>query len=148
MSERRRCLNLIHIILDDSQSFPAFSKNESLRLRDVGPILRAHNGNEPLIRYRERIGPMTKNELIAAVADKAQMTKTAAATAVDATFDAITSTLKKGGEVKIMGFGNFRVGERAPREGGDPRTGAPVKIKAAKRPRFSAGKGLKDAVNK
>ena len=148
MSERRQRLHLIHIILDDSQSFPAFSENESLRLPDVGPILRAHNGNEPLIRYRERIGPMTKNELIAAVADKAQMTKTAAATAVDATFDAITSTLKKGGEVKIMGFGNFRVVKRAAREGRDPRTGAPVKIKAAKRPRFSAGKGLKDAVNR
>jgi DNA-binding protein HU-beta len=100
------------------------------------------------MRAKERIGPMTKNELIAAVADKAQMTKTAAATAVDATFDAITSTLKKGGEVKIMGFGNFRVVKRAAREGRDPRTGAPVKIKAAKRPRFSAGKGLKDAVNR
>ena len=83
---------------------------------------------------------MTKNELIAAVADKAQMTKTAAATAVDATFDAITSTLKRGGEVKIMGFGNFRVVKRAAREGRDPRTGAPVKIKAAKRPRFSAAR--------
>ena len=91
---------------------------------------------------------MTKNELIAAVADKAQMTKTAAASAVDATFDAITAALKKGGEVKIMGFGNFRVVKRAAREGRDPRTGAPVKIKAAKRPRFSAGKGLKDAVNR
>ena len=91
---------------------------------------------------------MTKNELIAAVADKAQMTKTAAATAVDATFDAITSTLKKGGEVKIMGFGNFRVVKRAAREGRDPRTGAPVKIKAARRPKFSAGKGLKQAVNR
>jgi DNA-binding protein HU-beta len=110
--------------------------------------LRAHNGNGPLIRCRERIGPMTKNELIAAVADKAQMTKTAASAAVDATFDAITSTLKRGGEVKIMGFGNFRVVKRAAREGRDPRTGAPVKIKAAKRPRFSAGKGLKDAVNR
>jgi DNA-binding protein HU-beta len=96
----------------------------------------------------ERIGQMTKNELIAAVADKAQMTKTAASAAVDATFDAITATLKKGGEVKIMGFGNFRVVKRAAREGRDPRTGAPVKIKAARRPRFSAGKGLKEAVNK
>ena len=95
----------------------------------------------------ERIGQMTKNELIAAVADKAQMTKTAAASAVDATFDAITSTLKKGGEVKIMGFGNFRVVKRAAREGRDPRTGAPVKIKAARRPRFSAGKGLKELLN-
>src|SRR3954454_14078398 len=74
---------------------------------------------------------MAKNELIAAVADKAQMTKTAAASAVDATFDAITGALKKGGEVKIMGFGNFRVVKRAAREGRDPRTGAPVKITAA-----------------
>jgi DNA-binding protein HU-beta len=112
--------------------------------------LSAHNGEGPLIRLRakERIRPMTKNELISAVADKAQMTKTAAASAVDATFDAITSTLKRGGEVKIMGFGNFRVVKRAAREGRDPRTGAPVKIKAAKRPRFSAGKGLKEAVNR
>ena len=52
------------------------------------------------------------------------------------------------GEVKIMGFGNFRVVKRAAREGRDPRTGTPVKIKAAKRPRFSAGKGLKAAVNR
>ena len=141
-------LNLIHIIVAGLQSFPAFSKNESLRLQGVRPTSASITANEPLIRYRERIGPMTKNELIAAVADKAQMTKTAAATAVDATFDAITSTLKRGGEVKIMGFGNFRVVKRAAREGRDPRTGAPVKIKAAKRPRFSAGKGLKDAVNK
>jgi DNA-binding protein HU-beta len=91
---------------------------------------------------------MTKNELITAVADRARMTKTAAATAVDATFDAITSALKKGSDVKIMGFGNFKVVRRAAREGRDPRTGAPVKIKAAKRPRFSAGKGLKEAVNR
>jgi DNA-binding protein HU-beta len=146
--KRRHHLDLIHIIVGDSQGFPAFSKNESLHLQAVRPLSASITANEPLIRYRERIGPMTKNELIAAVADKAQMTKTAAATAVDATFDAITSTLKKGGEVKIMGFGNFRVVKRAAREGRDPRTGAPVKIKAAKRPRFSAGKGLKDAVNK
>lgn len=91
---------------------------------------------------------MTKNELIAAVAERARMTKTAAATAVDATFDAITGALRKGGEVKIMGFGNFRVVKRAAREGRDPRTGTPVRIKASKRARFSAGKGLKEAVNR
>jgi len=91
---------------------------------------------------------MTKNELIAAVAGKASMTKTAAASAVDATFDAITAALKKGGEVKIMGFGHFRVVKRAAREGRNPRTGVPVKIKAARRPRFSAGKALKAAVNR
>ena len=90
---------------------------------------------------------MTKNELIAAVADKTSMTKTAAASAVEATFDPITTTLKTGGDVKIMGFGNFRVVARAAREGRDPRTGQPVQIRAAKRPRFAAGKGLKEAVN-
>jgi DNA-binding protein HU-beta len=136
------------MIIRDLQGFPAFSKNESLLLQSFRQNSASTTANGPLIRCRERIGPMTKNELIAAVADKAQMTKTAAATAVDATFDAITSTLKKGGEVKIMGFGNFRVVKRAAREGRDPRTGAPVKIKAARRPRFSAGKGLKEAVNK
>jgi DNA-binding protein HU-beta len=91
---------------------------------------------------------MTKNELIAAVAGKASMTKTSAASAVDATFDTITAALKKGGEVKIMGFGNFKVVRRAAREGRDPRTGTPVKIRASRRPKFSAGKGLKAAVNR
>ena len=90
---------------------------------------------------------MTKNELIAAVADKTRMTRMSVAAAVEATFDIITATLKKGGEVKIMGFGNFRVVKRAARDGRDPRTGAAVKVKASKRPRFSAGKGLKDALN-
>ncbi len=90
---------------------------------------------------------MTKNELIAAVADKTRLSKIAAASAVEATFDAITTTLKKGGDVKIMGFGHFRVVRRAARDGRDPRTGAPVKIEASKRPRFTAGKGLKEAVN-
>ena len=91
---------------------------------------------------------MNKNELIHAVADKAEMTKIAAASAIDATFAIITAALKKGGEVKIMGFGNFRVAKQAAREGRHPQTGAPMKIKAAKRPRFSPGKGLKDAVNR
>jgi DNA-binding protein HU-beta len=90
---------------------------------------------------------MTKNELIEAVAGRTRMPKMAAAAAVEATFDCITSALKGGGEVKITGFGNFRVVERAAREGRDPRTGAPVQIEAAKRPRFSAGKGLKVALN-
>jgi DNA-binding protein HU-beta len=130
--------------------FPANFQTNRLHLRGFQQTLRALNGKCAVdsLRAKERIGPMTKNELIAAVANKAQMTKTAAASAVDATFDAITATLKKGGEVKIMGFGNFRVVKRAAREGRDPRTGAPVRIKAAKRPRFSAGKGLKDAVNR
>jgi DNA-binding protein HU-beta len=91
---------------------------------------------------------MTKNELIAAVADKTRLSKTEAASAVEATFDIIAATLVGGGEVKIMGFGNFKVVERAGRDGRDPRTGNPVKIAPSKRPRFTVGKGLKDAVNR
>ena len=90
---------------------------------------------------------MTKNELISAVADSAKLTKTSAATAVDATFDIITGALKRGDEVKLIGFGSFTVVKRAAREGRNPRTGAPVQIKASKAPKFSAGKGLKEAVN-
>jgi DNA-binding protein HU-beta len=90
---------------------------------------------------------MTKNELIAAVAEQASLSRTAAATAVEATFEAISTTLRKGGEVKIAGFGNFKVINRAAREGRDPRSGQPVKIAASKRPKFSAGKALKDGIN-
>ena len=90
---------------------------------------------------------MTKNELIAAVAEQASLSRTAAATAVEATFEAISTTLRKGGEVKIAGFGNFKVVNRAAREGRDPRSGQPVKIAASRRPKFSAGKALKDGVN-
>jgi DNA-binding protein HU-beta len=90
---------------------------------------------------------MTKNELIAAVAEKTGIGKNEAAAAIEATFDVITAALKDGAEVKIMGFGNFRVADRAAREGRDPRTGGPVQIAAAKRAKFTAGKGLKDALN-
>jgi DNA-binding protein HU-beta len=90
---------------------------------------------------------MTKNELIAAVADTAKLTKTSAASAVDATFDIITGALKRGDEVKLIGFGSFKVVNRKAREGRNPRTGAAVQIPASKAPKFSAGKGLKDSVN-
>ena len=90
---------------------------------------------------------MTKNELIAAVAEKANLSKNDASVAVEATFDAIAATLGQGGEVKIAGFGNFKVAKRAEREGRDPRTGQPVKIPASVRPKFSAGKALKDEAN-
>ncbi|PWB65463.1 MAG: DNA-binding protein HU [Bradyrhizobiaceae bacterium] len=90
---------------------------------------------------------MTKNELIAAVAEQTSLEKDAASAAVEATFEVIARALRAGDEVKIVGFGTFRVASRAAREGRDPRTGAPVKIEAARRPKFTAGKGLKDAVN-
>jgi DNA-binding protein HU-beta len=61
--------------------------------------------------------------------------------------DTIKKALKKGDSVSLVGFGTFKVGKRAARNGRNPRTGATIKIKAAKVPKFSAGKGLKDAVN-
>lgn len=90
---------------------------------------------------------MNKNELIAAVAEKTGLAKGAAGEAVDATFDAISGSLKSGDEVKILGFGNFSVSERAATTGRNPRTGETIQIKASKSPKFKAGKGLKDAIN-
>ncbi len=90
---------------------------------------------------------MNKNDLIAAVADKTGLTKAQAGEAVDATFEAISGSLKSGDEVRIIGFGNFSVSERAASEGRNPRTGEAIQIPASKTPKFKAGKGLKDAVN-
>jgi len=91
---------------------------------------------------------MNKNDLIAAVAEATGLSKAAAGQAVDATFDAITASLKKGVEVKVIGFGNFSVAKRAASTGRNPRTGEAIKIAASKTPKFRAGKGLKDAVNR
>ncbi len=90
---------------------------------------------------------MNKNELISAVAEKAELTKAQAGEAVDALFDIIADTLKSGDEVRVIGFGNFSVTERAATEGRNPRTGDTIQIPASKTPKFKAGKGLKDAVN-
>mgnify|MGYP003424197704 CR=1 FL=1 len=90
---------------------------------------------------------MNKSELIDAIADSADISKAAAARALDATVEAVKKALKKGDMVTLVGFGSFYVGKRAARTGRNPRTGAAIKIKAAKVPKFRAGKGLKDAVN-
>lgn len=90
---------------------------------------------------------MNKSDLVDAIAKSADISKAAAARALDATVDSITKALKKGDTVSLVGFGTFKVGKRAARTGRNPRTGATIKIKAAKVPKFSAGKGLKDAVN-
>ncbi len=90
---------------------------------------------------------MNKSDLVDAIAKSAEISKAAAARALDATVDTIKKTLKKGDSVSLVGFGTFKVGKRAARNGRNPRTGATIKIKAAKVPKFSAGKGLKDAVN-
>ncbi len=90
---------------------------------------------------------MNKTELINHIADEADISKAAAARALDAVTDAITRTLKKGGTVALIGFGTFSVSKRKAREGRNPKTGEAIKIAARKAPKFSAGKGLKDALN-
>ncbi|WP_153479381.1 HU family DNA-binding protein [Segnochrobactrum spirostomi] len=90
---------------------------------------------------------ISKAELTSAVAEAAGLTKTDAQKAVDATFEAIVDSLKKGEEVRIVGFGSFAVSHRAASSGRDPRTGNSIEIPAANIPKFRAGKPLKDAVN-
>lgn len=91
---------------------------------------------------------MNKNELIAQIADEADLTKAKAAEAVDAFIDAITGALAAGDEVRLVGFGTFMVAHRKATEGRNPRTGATIKISASNQPKFKAGKALKDSVNK
>ncbi|MCB9948516.1 MAG: HU family DNA-binding protein [Rhodospirillaceae bacterium] len=90
---------------------------------------------------------VNKNDLVAHVADATGLSKSDATRAVDAVFDGITSTLKKGDEVRLVGFGTFSVAERAASEGRNPRTGEKIDIPASRQPKFKAGKGLKDAIN-
>lgn len=90
---------------------------------------------------------MNKSELIDAVAAGADISKAAAGRALDAMIEAVTSALKNGDQVNLVGFGTFVVRERAARSGRNPRTGETIEIKAAKNPSFKAGKALKDAVN-
>lgn len=90
---------------------------------------------------------MNKSELIEYIATRADLSKAQAARALESTIGAVKTTLKKGGAVSLVGFGTFAVGKRAARMGRNPRTGAALKIKAAKVPKFRPGKGLKDALN-
>lgn len=90
---------------------------------------------------------MNKNDLVAQVAGGAGLSKADAAKAVDSVFYAITASLKKGNEVRLVGFGTFNVARRKASKGRNPRTGEPIDIPASKQPKFKAGKALKDAVN-
>ncbi|MCI8453370.1 MAG: HU family DNA-binding protein [Lachnospiraceae bacterium] len=90
---------------------------------------------------------MNKTELVAAVAEKAELSKKDAEKAVKAFTDAVAEELEKGGKVQLVGFGTFEVSERAAREGRNPKTGKKMDIAASKTPKFKAGKALKDQVN-
>jgi len=91
---------------------------------------------------------VNKQDLVAKVAEKADISKQKAAQAVDAVIDTIKGSLKKGDDVRLVGFGTFSVAQRAATTGRNPRTGEPIKIPASKQPKFKAGKDLKAAVNK
>ena len=116
-----------------------FSKGVNLsRLKFVNMIANQTN---------KRNYNVNKTELIEYIAGKSDLSKAASARALAAIIEAVKKTLKKGETVTLVGFGTFSASKRAARTGRNPRTGAPLKIKAAKVPRFRPGKGLKDALN-
>ena len=90
---------------------------------------------------------MNKNDLISSVASDSGLSKADSTKAVDAVFDNITKALRRGDDVRLVGFGTFNVMQRKASTGRNPRTGATIQIPASKQPKFKAGKGLKDAVN-
>lgn len=90
---------------------------------------------------------MNKTELVAAIAEKTELTKKDAESALKAFTDVVAEELKKGEKIQLVGFGTFEVSERAAREGRNPQTGETMKIAASKAPKFKAGKVLKDQVN-
>lgn len=90
---------------------------------------------------------MNKTELVAAIADKTELSKKDAEKALKAFEDVVAEELKKGEKVQLVGFGTFEVSERAAREGRNPQTGETMTIAASKAPKFKAGKALKDSIN-
>ena len=90
---------------------------------------------------------MNKTELVAAMAEQTNLSKTDAEAALKAFIDVVSEELKKGEKVQLVGFGTFEVSERAAREGRNPQTGETMEIKASKTPKFKAGKALKDMMN-
>ncbi len=90
---------------------------------------------------------MNKTELVAAVAEQADISKKDAEQALKAFVDVVTAEMKKGEKVQLVGFGTFETSSRAAREGRNPQTGETMQIAACVAPKFKAGKGLKDALN-
>ena len=90
---------------------------------------------------------MNKTELIAAIAEKTQLSKKDAEAAVKAFTEVVAEELKNGGKIQLVGFGTFEVSERAERTGRNPLTGEEMTIAASKSPKFKAGKALKDSLN-
>ena len=91
---------------------------------------------------------MQRSDLVEKIVGDAGISKAAADRALKSLLDSVTQALKKGDRVSLVGFGTFSVSRRAARTGRNPQTGETISIKASKAPKFSAGKSLKDAVNK
>lgn len=91
---------------------------------------------------------MNKTELVAAIAEQADLSKKDAEAALKAFTEVVSKSLKKGEKIQLVGFGTFEVSKRSARTGRNPQTGKTMKIAASKAPKFKAGKALKDAVNK
>jgi len=108
--------------------------------------------DEPVCRHPRLInrgsGEMNKQELIGVVADTTGLSRGDASRAVEGVFDAITSALKRGDEVRLVGFGTFSCSKRKASTGRNPRTGEPMQIKESTQPKFKAGKVLKDSVGR
>ena len=90
---------------------------------------------------------MNKTELVAAIAEKTNLTKADSEKALKAFTEVVAEELKKGEKITLVGFGTFEVSERAAREGRNPLTGETINIAASKSPKFKAGKALKDSIN-
>ena len=90
---------------------------------------------------------MNRTELVAAMAEKSQLSKKDAESALKAFIDVVSEEMQKGEKIQLVGFGTFEVSERAAREGRNPQTGETMTIAASKSPKFKAGKALKDSVN-
>jgi DNA-binding protein HU-beta len=100
------------------------------------------------IKHPATGAPLNKNELAEALARKTDLSHAAAGRAIDALIETLTGSLAKGESIQLVGFGSFGVAKRKAREGRNPRTGLPIRIAAAKVPKFSAGSKLKAAVNR
>jgi DNA-binding protein HU-beta len=126
----------LNIGSDDSLAFSASTR------RDLGS-----GGRRRRVKHFQGEAKMNKLELVEHVAAEAELTKVSAAAALEAVLDGIAKSLKKGDEVRLVGFGTFSVRERAAGKGRNPATGKEIKIAASKNARFKAGSALKSSLN-
>jgi DNA-binding protein HU-beta len=124
---------------------PIFGFDTVFKNRSIPRHLRG--GMKTPVHQKAKGFRMNKNDLIGAVVEASGLGRSDASKAVEGVFAAITGALKKGDEVRLVGFGTFSVAKRKASTGRNPRTGEPMNIPASTQPKFKAGKGLKDAVN-